>query len=905
VTTSPEESWNRRSRSVTFLFTDIEGSTRSWESNPERMALTLRRHDAIVWGAIRRAGGEVFKHTGDGVAAVFNDPSGAVLAAITIQFALLERLPEVRARAAVHTGRAEPRHGDWFGRAPNRAARLLAAGSGGQVLISSDALANATLPDGVVAEDMGRLRLRDVATPLEVCRLCHPDLPWARRPLRTLAAALTNLPSVSSSFVGRDEECALLAHMLDSARAVTLVGPGGVGKSRLALRHAEMQLEKYPDGVWFCELTSVEDPSHVAGFIANVLGVAGQGDTTEKELAAGLARKRCLLVLDNCEHLVSSLGGLVGRLQLACPMTSVLVTSRVALGFDGEQTHVVPPLDHGTPDSPAVRLFSDRVRAGREDFVVDAQNRGVVLSICRHLDGLPLAIELAASRARSMALVDIDRRLDERFRLLRGVRADVVGRQRSLEAVVQWSYNSCEPAARKVFDRLSVFANGATLTAVEQICAGDGVSRAEVADHLSSLVEHSIVVADVSHDETTYSMLETLRAFGRDRLQETDHHEQWSRRHAGYMLDVARKLEVDLRGRSEEKAGTQLLASLDNLRVAMTWSASQADLDLAMGIASANAYLAYEMQRFEALGWCESALELDGASGHRLFPAVAGILALGRGQLRDWQGGIDLATTAIETAASDDAEESPWPHLARVQIALWSGRLLDASLWVDEFVEACTRLDDLWGVARALGLRAWVLALIDPDRAADAAEQAVEAATTSGNPSVRSFVHWDEAQVLLHSGDLTAALAAVQRGGRLAEPTANVVAKGVARQLEMALRDLLGDAKGRWRCARDAIELLAIEGTVTTLAGITMLQIVEGLARAGRTDAARLVISASSPEERVLISTLEAELPEVVAVLRSDQEPDPTLSDAEVYTRVMDEIEEIIAELDVSASAAQ
>ncbi len=445
---------------VTFLFTDIEGSTRLWEDFPEAMRSALARHDALLQEAIEQHNGHVFKTVGDAFCAAFVSAQEALEAALEAQIALqnpqftLAENRTLRVRMALHAGPAEERAGDYFGPTLNRIARLLATGHGGQVLLSQtvEALARNALPAGAGLKDLGRHRLKDLQQPEQVFQLLHPALPADFPKLKSLNPQQNNLPQQLTSFVGRETEIAAVERLLADARLLTLTGPGGAGKTRLALQVAAETVDQYPDGVWLVELAPLSDPALVPQEIASALDIREEaGRALAQTLVEQLSARQLLLVLDNCEHLVEACAQLADRLTRACPQLKILASSRERLGVAGEITYAVPSLSLPTCDPippletllqyEAVRLFVERASAVLPGFVPTPANAPALVQICRRLDGIPLAIELAAARVKVLPVEQIARRLDDRFRLLTGGSRTALPHHQTLRATIDWSYN--------------------------------------------------------------------------------------------------------------------------------------------------------------------------------------------------------------------------------------------------------------------------------------------------------------------------------------------------------------------------------------------------------------------------------------------------------------------------------
>jgi predicted ATPase/class 3 adenylate cyclase len=889
---------------VTLLVTDIEGSTRAWEADEDLMSALLERHDVIVREAIEGAGGTVFKHTGDGFASAFDDVKAAVSAAVLVQKAVSDILGDLKVRAAVYTGRAQRRDGDYFGSSHNRAARLLAAGVGGQILLAGESQDPPDLPPDVTLDDLGALQLRDVHDRMQVYRVSHPDLGTSRRTLRALDHLRTNMPSNPSTFLGREAETERIVERLADNRLVTLVGPGGVGKTALATFVGNQILHLHPDGVWFCELAAARDSESVPAVVAGDLGLVQDELGSEDLLISRLLHKRCVIILDNCEHLLAATANLAEKIVRHCPMTSVIATSRAPLGLVGEAVERIEPLPFGSVDSPAVLLFMERARAVRNGIEFGPKSMDAIVQICEHLDGLPLAIELAAARTRTMSPIEVNERLTNRFNLLVGGQRDATGRQQTLASAVDWSYDLCSAEEKALFNRLSVFAGGFTLAVAEEVCSGDGVARDSLFDRLDSLVDKSLVVARHGDDRTRYRLLEILRAYGAEKLAGDGMEAVYLERHATYFADFAERMCEQAKGPAEIEAADQFIAEYDNLDVASSRAVKRGDTDVAMRIAAHMFHLAYELQRMEVFARCERTLEMEGALKHPLASAVEGLAAMGRGQRRDWEGGVELANRAIQRG-NWSHHESILPHYARTQVALWTGQILEAIEWTQAMVESARRGDSDWALARALGHAAWATCLHDPSSAYAYSDEAMECARRTRNPSTLALVHWYTAQVYLHDGRHAEALRATRRASALAEPTRNRVVKGVARQLEMSLQDALGDQRGRWESALDSIRMLSTVGDMTFFAGVTILQVVDGFAKVGRFDVVHQTLARLTPEEREIIATLGSELPEVVEVLESETTFVSPLSDAEFSRMLIEEIEAVVDEFANGAESSE
>jgi predicted ATPase/class 3 adenylate cyclase/Tfp pilus assembly protein PilF len=638
---------------VTFLFTDIEGSTLLWEAQPEEMRTALARHDALVREAIVSANGYVFKTVGDAYCAAFAMAPDAVSAALMVQMALNgERWPEetpIKVRMALHTGAVEIRDGDYFGPALNRVARLLSTGHGGQTLLSQTTydLVRDTLPDAASLRDLGAHQLKDLARPEQVYQLQHPGLLGEFPPIKSLSTHPNNLPKQLTSFIGRQKEIAEIEALLVRTRLLTLTGSGGSGKTRLSLQVAADSLEQFPDGAWFVELASLSDPGLVPQTVATVLGVKEEpGKPIRQTLTEHLKHKRLLLLLDNCEHLLDVCAKVADALVRQCPSVQILASSREVLGIAGEQTYRVPSLSLPDPKQAqtpqtlsqyeSVQLFIDRALLVRPNFQVTNQNAPALASLCFHLDGIPLAIELAAARVRSLLVEEIDGKLDQRFRLLTGGSRTALPRQQTLRSLIDWSYDLLNEPERLLLQRLSVFAGGWTLEAAEQVCAGEGVEDWEFLDLLTSLADKSLAVAEQNDGRSRYRLLETVRHYARERLVESGGGEAVRERHRDYFLALAEEAEPKLLGAEQAEWLQRLEEEHENLRAGLVWSLVEAGSG--GGLRLCGALLRFWSTRghlSEGREWCVRVLEKAGGEERPQERAkalnVAGVLAYYQG----------------------------------------------------------------------------------------------------------------------------------------------------------------------------------------------------------------------------------------------------------------------------------
>ncbi|MGH3962163.1 MAG: LuxR C-terminal-related transcriptional regulator [Pseudonocardiaceae bacterium] len=562
---------------VTFLLSDVEGSTRHWEGDEEVMGAAIARHHELFDAAIALHGGvrPVEQGEGGNVVGVFARPADALAAALHAQRAFAEEPwaegRALRVRLALHTGEAQLR-GDhrYVGRAVIRCAQLSAVAHGGQIVLSGvtrDVVAD-RLPDGVTLRDLGSHRLKDLGQPERVWQLCHPDLMTDFPPLRSLDAVVNNLPTQLTSFVGRDVELAELGRAFEAARLVTLTGAGGCGKTRLALHAVAEVAQRHPDGVRWVELAPVSAADFVPYVVARTFGlVEEQGRPVIDTLSEQLAGLNALVILDNCEHVLEPCVHLIEALLRSAPTLRFVITSREPLGIPGELTWRVPSLD----EEAGARLFVERADLVRPGFTVEGDDAEVVRQICRRLDGLPLAIELAAARVRMMPPTGIAAALDDRFRLLTGGGRTALPRQQTLETSVAWSHDLLDDAERALLRRLSVFAGGFTLEAAESVCADEIVDRYAVLDVLSRLVDKSLVQADVDQAQGRYALLETIRFFARARLVDAGESDVTQERHRDFFLAVAERAAPELALASGPAWLDRLERESDNLQAVAEW----------------------------------------------------------------------------------------------------------------------------------------------------------------------------------------------------------------------------------------------------------------------------------------------------------------------------------------------
>jgi len=580
------------SGTVTFLFTDIEGSTRLAQKYPNAMPGLLARHNEILNHAIQSHDGCVFQTAGDAFYAAFSSALDALNAALEAQ-QLLYCEPwspsPLKVRMGIHTGLAQASlDGKYSGYTTLALAqRIMSAGYGGQILLSSTTyeLLRDFLPPQCELQDMGERRLQDLLRPERLYQLNGAGLPTTFPPLKTLDSFPNNLPLQLTSFIGRGKEIHEVKRELAEHRLVTLTGPGGTGKTRLSLQAAAELLDRFPQGIWFVELAPLSEPELIPQAVLSAIGINERAGISPVELLQDYLRgKRCLIILDNCEHLIEASSGMVSRLLNASPELKILTSSRETLGVKGEAAYPVPslelpdikhlPLMEQLSQYEAVRLFIDRALLVSSHFVVNKDNAPFIAQICYRLDGIPLAIELAAARVKMMSVEQISRRLDDRFRLLTGGARTALPRQQTLRALIDWSYDLLVANERLLLCRLSIFVDDWTLDAVEEICAGNGIDPYEVLDLLGQLVNKSLIaVVEQSHTrERRYRMLETIRQYAREKLQQSSENDYVCERYFDYYLRAARQAETEFFSPREIHWLTWFEGEWDNLRAAVEWS---------------------------------------------------------------------------------------------------------------------------------------------------------------------------------------------------------------------------------------------------------------------------------------------------------------------------------------------
>jgi predicted ATPase/class 3 adenylate cyclase len=632
---------------LTFVFTDIEGSTQRWEQHHAAMKAALARHDVLMREVIEQRDGYVFKTVGDAFCAVFNAPAAAVAAALEMQrrmrsdsFSEVGGLP---VRIGVHTGLADERGGDYFGPAVNRVARLMSIANGGQILISTATreLVREELSDDVTLIDLGAHRLKDLTNPEHVWQATAADLPGEFPPLQSLDNQPNNLPMQVTTFVGREQDLQELRSHVQEHRLITLFGAGGVGKTRMAVQLGADLLDRFPDGVWVADFSRISDPELATGVVTQVLGISRSDRSGAESVHQYLKAKHLLLILDDCEHLVESIALIADSIHRNCPRVHIIATSRQVLGVSGEKVLRVTSL--AIPQARnelvpavaitfgAVALFVDRATLADQTFELTEENAPVVATICSHLDGIPLAIELAAARLKVMTVLTLAQRLGERFKLLTGGSRTALPKQKTLTALIDWSYDLLSPQEQLLFRRAAIFAGSFTLAAATTVCSGETVESSDALDIITSLAEKSLVVPDPRHAQESYRLLESTREYALEKLNGSGERDLLAARHASYFLGVATQMQRAAAEMPLAQWLAQVEPLVDDFRALLRWTLGGGH-DVASGGAVAAALESYWWHggsEAEGRRWIELALrQLDEQAHPEIVAQLRGALSL-------------------------------------------------------------------------------------------------------------------------------------------------------------------------------------------------------------------------------------------------------------------------------------
>ncbi|WP_204807064.1 LuxR family transcriptional regulator [Mycobacterium riyadhense] len=805
---------------VTLLLADVEGSTRLWETQPEEMNAAVKRLDEVLTEVIVTHDGvrPVEQGEGDSFVIAFSRASDAAAAALDLQRAPLAPL---RLRIGIHTGEVRLRdEGNYAGPTINRTARLRDLAHGGQTVLSgaAESLVVDRLPDGAWLVDLGTHPLRDLPRPERVVQLCHPDLRVEFPPLRTSSEALAHgLPVHLTRFVGRGAQISEVHQLLTENRLVTLTGPGGVGKTRLSAQLAA-QLAGEFGGAWFVDLAPITDPDLVPITVARVLGLHDQpGSSTTDTVVRHLGARRALLVLDNCEHLIEASAALVVVLTEACPRVRLLATSREPIRVPGEVSYRVPSL---SLRDEAVEMFSFRARRVRPDFRLTEDNIAAVTEICERLDGMPLAIELAAARVRALTLAEIVDGLRDRFQLLTGGTARTLSqRQQTLWGSVDWSYTLLTEPERILSRRLAVFVGCFFLDDARAVVGGGDVPRYQVLDGLTLLVEKSLVLANETAGRTCYRLLETMRQYALEKLDEAGEVDAVRARHRDHYTGLAALLDnpgdADYAQRLDD-AETQI----DNLRAAFVWSRENSDTDLALALASSLLPLWMTRGRIrEGRDWFDAVL----ASGKvhvntRQVEVGAAVRARALADKALLDVFVDVATgmDQAQQALAIAREVNDPALLARALttcglIAVAVARAEAAAEYFAEAIDLARAVDDRWRLAQILTYQAIDAVVAGyPIAARAAAEEGRELATAIGSQSDALWCRWCLGFAQMMRGDLAEATAQFGEVVEEAEAAQEIMQKANSVQglsIALAYQGDVSAARAAADAALDAADL--------------------------------------------------------------------------------------------------
>jgi predicted ATPase/class 3 adenylate cyclase len=664
---------NAPSGTVTFLFTDIEGSTKLAQEHSAEWESLRARHDALLRSAMETHNGTVFQLVGDAFCAAFHTIREAIDAALDGQRKLQTQPWDdtpIKVRMGIHTGEAWASDGDYRGYLTlTHVQRVMSIAHGGQILLSNSSagLAHGQLPDSVSLKDMGEHRLKHLPDAEHVWQVLAPDLHQDFPPLERIAEHRNNLPVQLSSFVGRETEISEVRSLLETQRLVTLTGSGGTGKTRLSLEVAAELLDRFKDGVWFIELAPLFDPALVSNTVAAVLGVQEeQGRPLLDTLLDWMRTRDLLLILDNCEHLIEACARFTDALLHGGPGTRILASSREALGIAGETAYSVPSLESPEPAQAsqipfeqltryaAMRLFTERAREALTTFSLTKANAPEIAQICHRLDGIPLAIELAAARVKALRVEQIAERLNDRFRLLTSGGRTALPRHQTLRALIDWSHDLLTAPEQILLRRLSAFVGGWTLEAAEQVCAGNGLESDEILDLLTHLVDKSLVGMDEAAQEPRYRMLETIREYALEKLSESAEGEQVRHRHLDFVLDLAEEAEPRIFTKEGPTWLDRLDAELDNLRAALEWAESLKDAAAGLRLAGTVYWFWWARGYWhEGQRWQTAALARPGAEVRTKWRAKA---LTGMGYFRIMAGQNAEARALLEESASISSE---------------------------------------------------------------------------------------------------------------------------------------------------------------------------------------------------------------------------------------------------------
>ncbi len=855
------------------------------------MRAALVVHDKVLRTAIEAYDGFLFNHTGDGFVAAFASPTSAVNAAIGAQREL--QLP---VRMGLATGEAELQDGDYFGTVLNRAARVMAAGHGGQILLAES---TAGLLSGVDLLDLGRRRLRDLPTPVQVFQVQAEGLPEGFPPLRTLDPGPGNLRPATTSLIGRESEVAELQAVVKAHRLVTLTGVGGVGKTRLALEVAGRLVDEFPDGVWFFELAAVTDPVAIPDAVAAVLGIIQQpGKAVSESVAAALEGRVRLLVIDNCEHVLDAAADVIEAILAHSATVRILATSREGLGVPDEQLWPVRSLDvAGGIDSAAVSLFVERAQGVAPGFaMVDGDEAAAVTEICQRLDGIPLAIELAASRMASMTASEMRDRLDHRFRLLVGSRRGLE-RHHTLRHAVAWSYDLLDDTEKTVLERCSVFAGGFDLQSACAVAGSDDLDEYAILEVLDALVRKSLLIADRSSGRTRFSMLETIRQFAEEQLVARGEASEARAAHSRYFAGRETDIMALWDSPRQREAYNWFTVELANLRTAFRWAADHDDLDVAATLATYAGLLGSGVQTLEPIAWAEELLEPARVADH---PRLAFLYVVA-----SWcymTGRIEAAVRYCEAGQIVLGKSRDAPPYG---IEGFLGAVYVAIGQPERMAELCRAQ-----LARRrdthVYIRAWLVGALavagSGGEAMDCADGLIEAAEATGNPHMLAWA-LTAYGAAFGDADPVGALNALSRGLVIAQDSGSRINTSVLAVILARLEAEHGDTLAAFDHLTLAIRNFHNAGDTTTIrVPLAVLAVI--LDRLGRYEPAATIsgfalspmAAAGFPE----ITTAIAHLREVLgeATYESLARTGETMTTAAMATYAYDQIDQARTELE-------
>jgi predicted ATPase/class 3 adenylate cyclase len=753
---------------VTLLLADIEGSTGLWEADSDTMTASVARLDRALTELVTSHRGvrPVEQGEGDSFVVAFTRASDAVAFALDLQRAPLE---PIRLRIGIHTGEVQRRdEGNYIGPTINRTARLRELAHGGQVVLSGVAqmLVGDLLPAGASLTDLGTHQLRDLPQPEHVLQLCHPGLRSEFPPLRTTKVAHSqHLPAQLTNFIGRQDELTDLRRLLDINRVVTLTGAGGIGKTRLAVEVASRSADLFGNDVWYVDLAPIAHAELVAVTVARSLGLADRpGLSTMDVLEKFIGERRILLLLDNCEHLIDAIAALVMDLVSTCPRLAVLATSREPIGVAGELTWRVPSLSLA---DEAIELFTDRACLVRSDFVLTDRHTASVEEICRRLDGMPLAIELAAARVRALSLADILDGLHDRFRLLTGGARNAVRRQQTLRASVEWSHELLTEPERVLFRRLAVFVGGFALDAAQSVCGGADLEHFQVFDQLGLLVDKSLVVTENSLDRTRYRLLETVRQYAQEKLIESRESNAVRGRHRDHYVWFAEEIESGTHTGGDDGVAV-IEAEFDNVRAAFGWCRENSDIEGAMKLASSLHSMWVPLGRMhEGLAWFDALLPMK----------------------HDWR---DQVSAAVHARA-----------LADRGVLEMMARGAGAADGVEEALAIAREVGDPALLMRALVARGFIAAGCGESADALLAE-ALGLARESGDRGMLTHILGTQSNLAFMAGDPVAVLASAEEGRDVADAIGDHATSHLCRTWLAWTRMTNGDLAGAVTAFREA-----------------------------------------------------------------------------------------------------